>query len=71
MMRPMEVPCRVLAGRLVAAANVTTGEAEPQMHPARAGLQALLTTLWSSCFDAANLAQMRAVRGHALAMIRL
>jgi hypothetical protein len=39
----VEVLGSVLPGRAVAAANVTTAEAQAEMNPATAGLEALLT----------------------------
>src|SRR5262245_15679814 len=44
MPRFLEMLRGVLARRTIAAADVTAGEAEPQMKPAAAGLQALLAT---------------------------
>jgi hypothetical protein len=43
MLSGMKVPGGVRAGRLVAAADVTTGEAKPQVDPAGARLEALFT----------------------------
>src|SRR5258708_6320204 len=43
MARLMEVPCRVLAGRGVAAADMAARLALPELDPARAFFQALLT----------------------------
>src|SRR4051812_27190975 len=43
MVRLMEVPCRVLTGRGVAAADMAARLALPELDPARAFSQALLT----------------------------
>src|SRR6478672_2539115 len=44
MLGGMEMFCRVLVGRIVAAADVTAGAADPQMQPYAAALQAFLAT---------------------------
>jgi hypothetical protein len=44
MLRRMEMPGRVPILRIVAAADMAAGSAEPQMHPSIAELEALLAT---------------------------
>src|SRR5438132_12147465 len=44
MLSGVEMFCRVLVGRIVAAADVTAGAADPQMQPYAAALQTFLAT---------------------------
>src|SRR5258708_18058117 len=44
MLGGVEMFCRVLVGRIVAAADVTAGAADPQMQPYAAALQTFLAT---------------------------
>src|SRR5947208_16724344 len=44
MLGGVEMFCRVLVGRIVTAADVTTGAADPQMQPHAAALQTFLAT---------------------------
>jgi hypothetical protein len=55
----MEVFGRVLIGRRVTAADVTAGQAEPEVNPAASCIEAVLTT-FSGRLDIVNLIQMRA-----------
>ena len=47
MVRLVEVPCGVTAGRVVTTADVTASETQPKMNPRRAEFQALFTPLGS------------------------
>ena len=60
MARLMEVLGRVLAGRGVAAADMAARQAQPQVHPAASGLQALLASL-AARGDIADLIEVAAV----------
>jgi hypothetical protein len=54
----------VLARRLVAAADVAALLAKPEMHPAHAGLEALLASVWRPGGHVANFSQMFALLWH-------
>jgi hypothetical protein len=61
----------VLALGLVAAADVSTGKAHPEMHPARSHFQALLAPVRRPGIDVLNLVEMRALyTGHFLPLSR-
>jgi len=55
---------RVLAGRLVAAADMTAFEAEPQMDPPSAGLETFLAALRRARLDMPDLMKMSAACCH-------
>src|ERR1700720_2958008 len=61
----VEMPGRVLGGRVVAAADVTAGAADPQMQPHAAALQAFLATERARR-DAADAGDVGATLGHSL-----
>src|SRR2546422_6987751 len=63
--RLMEVLRGVPIGRVVAAADVTALEAEPQVHPLVAARQTLLTAVRRLRLDVADLREMLAWLGHA------
>jgi len=50
--------------RVVAAADVTALEAEPEVHPLVAARQTLLATIRRLCLDVADLREMLALLGH-------
>src|SRR5438105_8184891 len=54
----MEVLRRMLVGRVVAAADATAGQAQPQMDPPRPGAQALLASLRRARLHRMELIQM-------------
>ena len=56
----VEVRCRVLSDRIVAAAYVAAAQAEPQVHPAHTCFQALLTSLRCAWSDVLYLRQVGA-----------
>jgi hypothetical protein len=60
----LKVLGRVLAGGLVAAADMPTEEAEPKMHPPAMSLEAFLAALRRARLDAVDLIEMRALFGH-------
>ncbi len=62
MMLGMEVRSGVLVLRLVAAAHVPAGEAEPEVHPGVADAEAVLTSLRARC-DVADLEEVGTGRG--------
>jgi hypothetical protein len=47
----MEMPSRMFAGRIVATADVSAGEAKPQVHPPTARLEAFFAALGRARFD--------------------
>src|SRR6478672_12153171 len=55
----LEMPARMLVPRLVAASDVAAGQAQPQMHPVVAALQAFLAPV-AARRDVADLGEMRA-----------
>src|SRR5678815_5017507 len=55
----LEMQRRMLVPRLVAAADVAAAEAQPQVHPVVAGLQAFLAPV-AARRDVADLGEMRA-----------
>src|SRR5689334_16376516 len=55
----LEMPGRMLVPRLVAATDVAAGEAQSQMHPVVAGLQALFAPV-TARRDVTDLGEMRA-----------
>jgi len=66
----VEVPGCMPVRRLVAATNVTANAAKPQMHPARAQLQAVLAAACARR-DFADRAVMRAAAGHSATAARI
>lgn len=60
----MEVLRSVSVLRAVAAPHMAALEAEPEMHPRRAHLQALLAPLRCARTNVAHLIEMRALRRH-------
>jgi hypothetical protein len=60
----MKVLGGVRAGRLVTAADVTTGEAKSEVDPAGARLEALFASLGCACRDRANLGDVNTGVGH-------
>jgi hypothetical protein len=62
--------CGVPIGRVVAAADVTALEAEPQVHPLIAARQTLLTTVRRLRLDVADLREVLALLGHARKLFR-
>ncbi len=63
MFRSLKMLCGVFVFRRVAAADVATAQAQPQMHPTVAHLQAFFAALglW---FNGFNLIEVRTVIGH-------
>src|SRR5215213_2202162 len=59
----LEVLGGVLSWRAVTAADVTAGEAQSQVNPAAAGLEALLASIWGIRFNRSNLRDVRAAVG--------
>src|SRR5688572_33235964 len=64
MLRLMEMLRRVLADRVVAAANVAASQAETKVYPAHPGSETLLTTFSCARRDVADLREVRALIGH-------
>jgi hypothetical protein len=54
----------MFAGRAVAAADVTAAETQPEVNPAAAGLQALLTAGWGVWLDRMELCDVGTALGH-------
>jgi len=59
MLPGVEVFCRMLIGRVVATAHVTTTQTQPQVDPPTAGAQTFLATLWCAWTHVADLIEMR------------
>jgi len=66
----VKVFCRVAIGRLIAAADMTAGPADPQMQPGIAQFQAFFTPR-STRKDVADCRNMSANRCHAVVALRL
>ena len=65
MLRLVEMLRGVAVGRIVATADMTTLEAETEMHPLVAARQTFLATVGRLGFDVADLREMLALLGHA------
>jgi hypothetical protein len=63
-MRLVEVAGRVFARRVVAAADMPAGKAEPEVDPPAVGFQAFLAALWGAGSHVVDLIEMRALRCH-------
>src|SRR5262245_45439306 len=61
----VEMLRRVLAGRVVAAADVAATEAQSKMNPSPVRLEAFLAALWRARLDVADLVEVSAVRSQA------
>jgi len=64
MFHRVEVLGRMTIGRIVAAADVTTLEAKPQVYPLVPGFQTFLATVRGLRLDIADLREMLALLGH-------
>ncbi len=60
----MEVLGRVFARRAVAAADMPTGEAEPEMYPALPDLKALRATVGRARLNPVNVSEVGTPRSH-------
>jgi hypothetical protein len=62
--RLMEVLCRMLVQRVIAAADVAAGKTKTKVNPLAAHFKTLFTSVRRAGTDIANFSQMSAVAGH-------